>query len=262
MNANVIQSVLARTRAAADQRAAANRERYRDLVRDAATGRELDPDALVEFLDLSGHDVHQFQADVEALAKRYELKALADQVPGLRKKYATAEAALLKATEERTKAIAAIDAKYNQAAEPLGEQLRELDAAIAKGNAASSELYHSNKDPEVIARRDAALARRRAAEEHLARLHGVVNPDPATDAVAKLERSVTAILEDRQGHLLEPALSEWKRAQAAEVEEKRTRIASFKADRAAAAEQLPAARDALAAAQAELDRAEREMANP
>ncbi len=164
MSNATIQNVLAKTRAAADQRAAAARTRYQEFVRAAGAGKEVDPQEVAAFLDQHGFTVQQFQADVELHAKRIGWKAEVDAEPGLRKKEAILRAKLDAIDSQLDADLKAIKEKALAAATPLQAELAQTERLIRSAEQAVANLAGTVPE-DLRARIEEARARRAAARE-------------------------------------------------------------------------------------------------
>src|SRR6185369_5562860 len=76
--------LLAKTKAAADARAAETRAKYLKLVKEVAAGKKLDPEKVVDALTLFGVTADEFQAEVELAQRRAAWRAEALRLPQLR----------------------------------------------------------------------------------------------------------------------------------------------------------------------------------
>lgn len=123
-------------------------EVYRALVRGAATGDEVEPQDILDICDATRRDPVQFEADVEALEKRIELKAKVDgreAVEAAREQVAREQAALTAEHQAATR-------RYEDASRILQAKLNRHDADIADAQNALRLLLQTCTDAELIAR--------------------------------------------------------------------------------------------------------------
>lgn len=156
-----IGDLLARTRARADQRSAANESSYVALIHAAAEGKELDPEKLLKQLDALGRDVGEFQIAVEALAQRFDLKAVSDRLPELVRERAAIEKQVHQRNEDLQAAILKAEAAHDAAVTPLLTRNAALVAAIAAAENAQNRL-RGTCSPDQL---DAVHTSQRAAAE-------------------------------------------------------------------------------------------------
>lgn len=150
-----VEKVLNKTRAAADQRTAAAREKYAEYVRLAGSGADLDPDELAEFLDAHGFDVLDFQTAAESYSRRLDLKAKVDGRPAAERRREQAEAkigSLVAKFDERERQLA--EERYATIS-PIEQQRDAAARAVAEADDAAAEL-HRTAPRELIDQRDAA----------------------------------------------------------------------------------------------------------
>lgn len=97
--------------------------RYRELVRAAAGGREIDPEEVVDILDKFNKSEDDFQRDVDLVAARIAADAKMREVPALDKQVRDISAAEIAAATEFDKLAAAHAAKMAQ----FREQKKEIE---------------------------------------------------------------------------------------------------------------------------------------
>lgn len=167
---NVIENLLTRTRAAADQRQAAARTRYRELVQAAGSGGDIDPDAIAAFLDTNEFSLEQFQADVEMHAKRLAWRADAAALTSARKKLAEAESAAKAANDKLEAAVAAAHQEYNAAVAKIEPKLIAAKATVARGEEAEGKLASTGIPQDLLDRLTSTQAKRKPITEQVARV--------------------------------------------------------------------------------------------
>jgi chromosome segregation ATPase len=157
--------------AAADgaKRAAGNRQ-YLALVRKAAEGAELDPDAVLADLAALGRDVTEYAADVERMARRIDLAAALAAVPG----YERERAETLDKIAKADAVLARAEEKHATDTAPLKHRLSRLTDLIGNAHGVRQELAAGCLDPDAVAAAEAARAAvAAAAARHAAALRAV-----------------------------------------------------------------------------------------
>jgi hypothetical protein len=169
-------TLLTKTRETAARKKAETAAQYRDLVKAAAEGEDLDPDAVVEFLDEAGIEPATYAEAVELAAKRVEWKKLADTLPKLRAEQDANAAEAAAVTARLAAEIEAAQTKAALAHQPLVERRIKLDVLVREAERAESQLF-STADaahPEHAERVKAAAAKVAAARERVGQTSGVL----------------------------------------------------------------------------------------
>ncbi len=138
--AKSITNLLTKVRATADQRAAAAADAYKSLVAKCARGAEVDPDQILKSLAGWGRDPAEFQADVERMERRLELRNKADTLPDLRGKNADIDTRAAAAAAEFEREIEAASAKRAAVFVKLTAEREPVVAAISIAEAAERAL--------------------------------------------------------------------------------------------------------------------------
>ena len=122
--------------------------RYTAAVREAAEGKDLDPDDVLELLLELDRGPEQFAADTQVVADRMELQAKFDTAPALKLQLANYE----KETADRIAAFKPIEKEYYERMRFLQFHRERLEKEIREAEGAKQELYRSCRDPELLAR--------------------------------------------------------------------------------------------------------------
>ncbi|MBP3956700.1 hypothetical protein J8F10_15605 [Gemmata sp. G18] len=141
-------NLLTKIHDAARGRRANAEARYTAAVREAAEGKELDPDDVLELLLELDRGPEQFAADTQAIANRLELQAKLDTVPALKNEFAKYE----KETADRIAAFKPIEKEYYERMRFLQFHRDRVEKQIREAEGAKQELYRSCRDPELLAR--------------------------------------------------------------------------------------------------------------
>ena len=141
-------SLLTKIHDAARGRRANAEARYTAAVREAAEGKELDPDDVLELLLELDRDASQFAADTQVIAGRLELQAKFDTVPALKNELAKNE----KEAADRLAAFKPVEKAYRERMMFLQYHREQLEKQIREAEGAKQELYNSCRDPELLAR--------------------------------------------------------------------------------------------------------------
>lgn len=161
---NPLETLLNRTRAAADARRKNSADEYAQLVDEAARGeKELDPDLVVQYLDDHRIDAADFQRDVIRRAARLNAAAAIAACPQAERRRANAEAKLAslknaldsRVEAERVKFEATVAKLRDDNAitsEPHINELQAAEKAIANAVEAKNTLLETGT-PEQLADR-------------------------------------------------------------------------------------------------------------
>ncbi|VTR93572.1 unnamed protein product [Gemmata massiliana] len=140
--------LLKKLRTAERGRKADAEARYAAAVREAAEGKDLDPDDVLELLLELGRGADQFAADTQVIADRMALQAKFDTVPALKAELANYE----KETADRIAAFKPIETEYYQRMRYLQFHRDRVEKQIREAEGAKQELHRSCRDPELLAR--------------------------------------------------------------------------------------------------------------
>lgn len=164
-----LEKLLSKTRAAADQRAAATEREYWELVRKVATGTDskLSPELILSKLDEMGRDVGEFEKAAALMARRIGLKADADRLAERRRQLGMIEAKIADAHATCERAIQEALAKRAETLAPLTEAEAAAKAVIGTSESAVRSLADSCPYPEVRERLQEAMKARDVAQRRL-----------------------------------------------------------------------------------------------
>lgn len=180
-------NAVARATASRDQLLASVQTAYTAIVRSSALGKAVDPDAVGAFLLTNRIASEKFAADVQRLARQYELRAVLDQRAD-REKRASQLASKISTAAAKYDALESQLANERFAAiSPLEADASAADAAIRDCDEAHAALA-STADPSVVAERIGVFIRLRRARLDL----GVVRENIAStrNAVATHEAKI------------------------------------------------------------------------
>ena len=131
---------------------------YRGLVAKLADDVAVSEEQAADVCDRVGATVDQLEADVLRVQERKHLAAIlaGKEAAATQREQATSD---LAAEVER---FASIEAEHERACDSLQAMIRDADQRIADGEAACRSLVIGATDPDVLAERDALVAKREA----------------------------------------------------------------------------------------------------
>jgi hypothetical protein len=153
------ESFLSRLFSREQKRQQTAQERWQDLVKDVANGKE--PDTVEQVLHDAGKTVADLAAAVQAVQHRRHLAATLAAGRKAVGERAEVQRACAAAAAERERALAAAEEKACAALAPLEQRLKEIDAAEQAARAAHAELVQTA--PQALHDQAEAIRARRAA---------------------------------------------------------------------------------------------------
>jgi hypothetical protein len=200
-------------------------------------------------------DLHH---DAEVYARRLELKAEADKRAGFESRKAAADAKAARLDAEFAKA----QAKYESDRWPLEAEAAECEHWITRANTAAAELRSTCPHADVKRRHLEAITAKNATQREHDFIKGLVDSLPETirkDSERWRHDTAGTMGHTATDEYLDKALAEAKRAG---VEPRAAAIVRMESQLVQARKDLPGAEAKLAAALAEVEKAEAEFAVP
>lgn len=145
--------------------------RYRQAVREAAAGKELDPADVLEVLEEVGRDAEEFARDVDTVVHRAQLRAQLATAPNLKAELASLE----REWQTAAAAFAAVRKEYQDRAFQWHHRKKDLSTRIREAEATREALREGCPDESLKQRAAHLLAMFNATGEELQREKGLLS---------------------------------------------------------------------------------------
>jgi hypothetical protein len=147
-----VQDLKARMLAVAARRAADVDAKHAKLVIRAAKGEPMEPEGVMQTLAALDRDLNQFQDDLEHTARRFELRAVADQLADRAKRTAEAQRAVTAFEAEYAAAFEAFQTEWGAKEDAVRGRLGQAEASEREAAAARGALESGCRDQALLTR--------------------------------------------------------------------------------------------------------------
>jgi len=121
-------------------------ERYRQLIRDAADGGEVDPGEALQILENAGKDATDFDKDLAEIEHRKALQEQAGEADDLRAELRKVDADIVAARNK----LADYHSQKEAEIAALAEQHREFSTKLHRAEDAATQLWKECGDPDLL----------------------------------------------------------------------------------------------------------------